>query len=244
PYPNLAPLGSGANGTPLLFMAASDFGCPGNAAFTFNVGYSTGSTAPSFSIPIGISHYTVTRRLDGTIPSPSPGVATATGKQNFRLNRQDTASVCGAQKPTPPVSAAGGPGPRQFDAYTFTTCGISVPSCASVTFSGPNSLNMFSAAYAPTFDPTDITHNYKADPAVSSSAPLTYSFDLPGGSSQFAVTVNDVPILAAPSNSLYTVTVDNACLGQCDPPNHPPVARAKNVTVPANAACVATASVD
>ena len=97
------------------------------------------------------------------------GVVGSTGVQNFRLNRQDAASVCGVQKPAPPISAGGGPGARRYDAYAFTTCGFSTPSCASVTFSGPNSINMFSAAYAPTFNPADITQNYKADPAVSSS---------------------------------------------------------------------------
>ena len=40
------------------------------------------------------------------------------------------------------------------------------------------------------------------------------------------------------------MTVSNACLGACEPPNHPPVARAKNVTVPANNMCVADASID
>jgi hypothetical protein len=114
-----------------------------------------------------------------------------------------------------------------------------------VTFSGPNSINMFSAAYAPTFDPANITSNYKADPAVSSGGPLTYSFDLPAGSSQFAVDVHDVPVLAAPpSKSQYTLTVSNACLGACTPPNHPPVAKARNVTVSAGPACTADASID
>jgi hypothetical protein len=51
-------------------------------------------------------------------------------------------------------------------------------------------------------------------------------------------------VLAGPSNSPYTLTVSNACLGACEPPNHPPVARAKNVTVPANNMCVADASID
>ena len=244
-FPDLAPLASATSG-PLLFTTAADFGCPGAANFTFAATYAGAATPLSqpFSIPIGVTSYSITRRLDGTSPPSSPGVAGTAGLQNFRLNRQDTASVCGALKPPPPISAAGGPGARAFDAYAFTTCGNSVPSCVSVTFSGSNSINMFSAAYAPAFDPTNITANYKADPAVSSGGPLTYSFDLPAGSSRFAVDVHDVPVLAAPSNSQYTLTVSNACLGACEPPNHPPVARAHDVTVAANDACVADASID
>jgi hypothetical protein len=245
-FANLAPLASGTNNGSLLFTTTTDVGCPGSANFNFVANY-TGGTGPlsqSFAVPIGVTTFSVTKNLDGSAPGSTTGVVGSTGLQNFRLNRQDTASVCGAQKPTPPISSAGGPGARRYDAYTFMTCGYSTPACASVTFSGPNSINMFSAAYVPTFNPADITQNYKADPAVSSSGPLTYSFDLPAGSSQFAVDVHDVPVLAGPSNSPYTMTVSNACLGTCSPPNHPPVAKAKNVTVPANNMCVANASID
>ena len=245
-FADLAPLASAANGSPLLFTTTTDVGCPGAAGFTFAANY-TGGRGPlsqSFVVPIGVTTFSVTRNLDGSTPSSSTGVVGSTGLQNFRLNRQDSASVCGAQKPAPPISAGGGPGARRFDAYAFRTCGYSTPSCASVTFSGPNSINMFTAAYVPAFNAADITQNYKADPAVSSSGPLTYSFDLPAGGSQFAVDVHDVPVLAGPSNSPYTMTVSNACLGTCDPPNHPPVARAKNVTVAANNMCVASASID
>jgi len=245
-FADLAPLASAANNGPLLFTTTTDVGCPGAANFTFAASY-TGGGGPlsqGFVVPIGVTTFSVTKNLDGSTPGSAAGVVGSTGVQNFRLNRQDSASVCGAQKPTPPISSAGGPGPRRFDAYAFTTCGFSTPSCASVTFSGPNSINMFTAAYVPTFNPADITQNYKADPAVSSAGPLTYSFDLPAGSSQFAIDVHDVPVLAGPSNSPYTMTVSNACLGSCTPPRHPPVARAKNVTVPANNMCVADASID
>ena len=175
--------------------------------FTFAATY-TGGMGPlsqAFVVPIGVTTFSVTKNLDGSTPGSVTGVVGSTGVQNFRLNRQDAGSICGVQKPAPPVSAAGGPGTRHFDAYALTTCGFSTPSCASVTFSGPNSINMFSAAYVQTFNPADITQNYKADPAVSSGGPLTYSFDLPAGSSQFAIDVRDVPVLAGPSNSPYTV---------------------------------------
>jgi subtilase family protein len=234
-----------------LFTTAADFGCPATALFSLTADYGGGPSplAAPFAVPIGITSFTITRNLNGTTPPSFPSVVGSTGTQNLRLNRQDTASVCGAHKPAPPASVAGGAGARRYDSYAFTTCGFSTPSCVSVTFGGPNSINMFSAAYAPTFDANNITANYKADPAVSSSGALTYSFDIPAGSSRFAVNVNDVPP-NAPSNSEYTLSVANACLGTCDPPNHPPIARAKAVTVAADptvsadSVCTAGASVD
>ena len=243
-YPDLAPTAAATRTS--LFTTAADFGCPATASFALTANYGGGPSplAAPFAVPIGTTTFSITRALDGSAPPSFPSVVGSAGTQNFRLNREGAGSVCGAQKPPPPISAGGGPGTRHFDAYAFTTCGFSTPACVSVTFSGANSINMFSAAYAPTFDPNSITSNYKADPAVSSSGALTYSFDIPGGSSQFAVDVHDVPVLAAASNSVYSVTVANACLGTCEPPNHPPVAKARAVTVPAGPACTADASVD
>jgi hypothetical protein len=245
PFPDLPP-GASATGGALRFTTSGDVGCPGAANFIFAASYAGGVdplTQP-FAVPIGVTTFSITRKLDGSTPPSFAGVVGSTGIQNVRLNRQDTGSVCGAQKPPPPVSSAGGVGARQFDAFAFTTCSYSTPSCASVTFSGPNSINMFSAAYVPSFNPADITQNYKADPAVSSSGPLTYSFDLPAGGSRFAVDVHDVPVLAGPSASEYTLTVSNACLGSCEVPNHAPTARAKAVTVAAGPVCTADASID
>jgi hypothetical protein len=134
----------------------------------------------------------------------------------------------------PATAANGGPGVRRFDAYSFNTCANSVASCATVTLQGANAINLFTAAYVPTFNPADIQQNYKADPGSSASS-RTYGLSLPAGGGTFAVDVHDVPPnLAAPTNIQYTLTVSGACMGACDPPNHPPIARAKNVTVPAN----------
>ncbi len=104
-YPDLAPLASANNGSALLFTTNADFGCPGAAGFNFAVNYGGGSgpLAQPFSVPIGVTTFTITKNLDGTAPPSSAGVVGSTGIQNFRLNRQDTASVCGAQKPTPTI---------------------------------------------------------------------------------------------------------------------------------------------
>src|SRR5207247_8631183 len=106
-----------------------------------------------FDVPIGHTTFTTTKALNGLTPASAPNLVGATGVQGFRLNRQDSASVCGALKTPPPISAAGGPGNRQFDSYTFTTCPTSVASCASITFAGPNAIDMFPATYVPTCNP-------------------------------------------------------------------------------------------
>jgi hypothetical protein len=247
-FPDLPVAAAASNASPLLFTVASDLPCPTPASLTLTVNSSGGSgpKAFTFQVPVGPApFYSITTKLDTVPPPASAGVTTATGVQNFRLNRQDTGSVCGSLKPPPPISIIGGPGARQFDSYTFTTCGDSAPTCAAVTFSGPNSINMFTATYVPAFNPADITQNYKADPAVSSTGALTYSFSLPGGSSTFAIDVHDVPPSPlSPSGSQYSLTVSGACLGACDPPNHVPIAKATDVTVFAGAGCTANASID
>ena len=57
------------------------------------------------AVPIGVTTFSVTKNLDGSTPASVTGVVGSTGVQNFRLNRQDAASVCGVQKPAPPISA-------------------------------------------------------------------------------------------------------------------------------------------
>jgi hypothetical protein len=113
----------------------------------------------------------------------------------------------------------------------------------TVTLSGSNAINLFTAAYSRTFNPADISQNWLADPGAS-AATRTYSFDLPAGAQTFTVVVYDVPILATPSGSTYTLTVAGSCIGSCPTPNQAPVAKAKNVTVSADGNCQANASID
>jgi hypothetical protein len=249
-YPDLAVSGSAPNASPLRFTIASDFPCPRTARFELTVNY-TGGPSPrvfSFDVPIGPPDFKISNTtLDGVAPPASPGVTTSTGIQNFRLFRDSVQSVCGPQKPTPAL-AANTPTPiattRQYEAYSFATCAISAPSCVTVTLQGTNAINLFTAAYSPSFDPGNIQQFYKADPGTS-AASRTYSFDLPGGPQSFAIDVHDVPQgLTTPSGIAYSLSVTGACLGACHPPNHVPLARAAAVTVPAGQSCRANASVD
>ena len=241
-YPNLAASAQAPNASPLLFTAASDVACPLPADFTLTVS-STGGPNPqvfAFKVPIGPPTFSITTNLDTTPPPSSPGVTGSTGVQNARIFRDGIASACGTTKVFPGTTA---PGNRQFDLFNFNTCSNSAPSCATVTVSGANAINLSTVAYGGPFNPANIGQNYKAD-AGSSAAVRTYSFDLAGGAQSFGVNIHDVPILAVPSGTQYTLSVAGACLGACAPPNRVPVALAHDVTVSAGPSCTAPASVN
>ncbi len=245
-YPDIAVSGMASNTTPMTFTIASDFPCPRPASFDLTLTYN-GDPTPhvlTFDVAIGPPAFRITTILDTVPPPAAPGVHTSTGVQNSRLNRDFVTSACGTGKTFPRLAVDGVATNRQFDAYAFDTCAISAPTCVTVTLEGADSINLFAAAYAPTFDPADIAgRNYKADPGVSNNMPQSFSFDLPGGAQQFAIDVHDVP-QGPPSGRVYTLSVSGACMGACNPPNRAPVARARNVVVASDATCGAAASVD
>ncbi len=244
-YGNIA-IGGSTEAAAFLFTIASEFPCPASASFTLTVNYA-GLTNPrvlEFEVPIGVTSYRISKKLDGTAAPASAGVATFTGLQAFRLTRDAIASTCGEQKITPPP-ATNPPGSttRQFEAYAFNTCSQSEPSCVTVNLQGTDAINLFSAAYSPSFNPINVQENYRADPGAS-SAFRTFSFDHPGGGQPFTIDVHDVAP-GQPSQTAYTLTVTGACMGACDPPNHVPVAKATDVIVAAGTdVCSADASID
>jgi len=241
-FPDLAPLQSATASSPSLVTIGNEVGCATTAAFRVDATYVGGTPlSQELSFPLGLRTITVRKVLDGTAPPSAPGLVGATGIQNFRLNRDGIVATCTAPKATPTV-AAGAAAARRFEAYSISTCANSAPACATVTLEGANATNLFTAAYVPTFDPTDVQRNYRADPG-GSAASRTYSFVVPGGGSTFAVDVHDVTP-GPPSGTAYTLTVSGICTGRCDPPNHPPTVLAADVTVAANDRCVADASID
>ena len=241
-YPDL-PVSTTANAAaPFFFTIASNFPCPQAADFTLTV-TSTGGPSPrvfDFQVPIGPPSYTITTTLDAVAPSPSPGVTTATGTQQRRLNRTGVPSSCGSAKPWPGLF--GPNAARRYESYAFNTCTNSVPSCVTVTMDGQDAANLFSAAYSPTFVPGDLQQNYVADAGFSSSV-TSYGFDLAGGAQTFVIDVHEVNAGAGVGTE-YTLTVEGACGGSCAPPNQVPVAIAQNVTVVADQSGTAPASID
>jgi hypothetical protein len=241
-YPALGPMALAPNSGPLLFTVATDFGCPAVANFIATITYE-GAPAPRvvpLSIPIGPPPALIQNTFGGT-PTLIPSAVTfVTGQQTGRVFRDGVASVCGSPKPAFPGLSDSAT--RKFDAYAFSTCSYSVPSCVTVNLGGASAINLFSAAYAPTFNPSNIAQNYRADAGASSSS-RSYAFDLAGGAQTFAVNVHEVGV-GGGAGVAYTLKVSGACYGTCEPPNHVPVARAKAITVDAGATCTAAASVN
>jgi hypothetical protein len=245
PYANLAAGGSGVNSVPWFFTVAGDAPCPLTADFTMHVTY-TGGTSPAtfnFKVPVGPQpSFSILTTMDAIAPPSSDGVTASTGSMTGRHFRDGVASVCGTTKAFPGITQPGTN--HQYDNYAFSTCSESVASCATVLLQATNS-NLFSAAYVPSFNPADLSANFKADAGASSTA-RTYAFDLAGGAQTFAVVVEDVPVSPPLNSTLYRLTVSGPCIGSagCATPNHVPVARAKNVTVAAGDSCIANASID
>jgi photosystem II stability/assembly factor-like uncharacterized protein len=245
-YPDVIAGASGTNTTPFLFTLSSDAPCALTVDFTLTLTY-TGGASPSavqFQVPTGPSPFTITSTLDSVAPTPASSVTTSTGVQTGRLFRDAVVSVCGTQKAGSIFTSTGS---RQFDAFSFTTCPESVSSCADVEIStSAANTPMFSAAYAPAFNPASLLQNYKGDPGLSTSgngAVSRYAFSVGGGAQTFAVAVSEVD----PGGALggqYTLKVSGACVGQCGTPNQVPVARARNVVVVADAGGTASASID
>jgi len=214
-YPDLAAMGgSGTNLSPFRFTVTGDVPCPATLNFTLTVNY-TGGVSPqvlTFSVPSGPPPVNITSVLDTTAPASGPGFTTTTGTIGVRHFRDGVPSACGPPKAFPGTTQ---PGNRQFDAYTFTTCANSAPSCVTVTFSGANAINLFCAAYLGNFNPANLAQNYLADPG-SSAATRTFSFSLPGGAQTLTLVVYDVPPgLATPSGSTYSLNISGSCIGAC-----------------------------
>jgi hypothetical protein len=243
-YPDLA-ISASASAAPYLFTVASTYPCGQPAAFTLAVNYSGGPSPKAFNFQVAIAPppFSITTTLDAVAPPGSPGVTTTTGTQTRRLNRDGIAAACGAAKAVPPLfTGSGGVASRRYEAYAFNTCATSAPTCVTVTLQGANAINLFSAAYAPTFVSSNVQQNYKADPGVSGSS-TRYAFDLAGGAQSFAIDVHEV-IAGGGIGTPYTLNVAGACWGSCAPPNQVPVARAKDVTAVADATGTASASID
>ena len=221
----------GNNLNPLTFTVGSNV-CQPTINFTLTVTYSGGlQRTLNFSIPIGLM-ITFNNNL-GTTPTAVPGVTTATGTQTNRINRNGMASACGSPKIFPGTIAVG---PRAFDSYTFTACRST---CVKAGLTG-NAINLFQAAYSPSFVPANIATNYVGDAGVSGSA--TTCAISTTASTSYTFVVSDVSGTAVGSN--YSLQLP-ACAINCNTTNQVPVAIAHNVTVTAaTVGGTASASID
>jgi len=133
--------------------------------------------------------------INGAITAADP---TQTG----RLDRNGAASACGTAKANPGIFTA--TGARGYNAYTYTNS-TGAALCVTVTLTVPDASNLFSVAYAGSFNPADPTANYLADAGLSSGngGTITYGFTLTPG--QVAVIV--VHAVNAGGTGAYTLTV-------------------------------------
>lgn len=215
-YADMAAGASGGNNlTPFTFTFEPDLPCGQTVDFALTVTYTGGpQRVLNFSLPSG--KLALSNNL-GTTPTPVAGVATATGTQTNRINRNGVVSACGAPKSFPGSIASGA---RTFDSYTFTACQAM---CMEVELSS-NSLNLFESVYSPSYDPTDIATNYQGDPGLSSNS-QSFGIDT-AAATPYVVVVNDVD--GTGIGTSYTLQIP-ACALNCNL-NHLPVAEAHDVT--------------
>ncbi|MBY0279813.1 thrombospondin type 3 repeat-containing protein [Candidatus Binatia bacterium] len=239
-YPDLAAFtGSAVSSLPFLFTVASDVGCELTASFILEVSYAEGAAPKimSFDVPIG-PRITVSSKF-GDAPPSGAAFTSFAGTHTGRLARNSPASACGGPQPYPGIFNPANV--HRFEAYGFELCSTAQPSCTTVTLRGENASNLYASAYSPTFDPTNLSAGFVADPGFSGSS-VSFGFDVVPAPS-FVINVNEV----SPGSGIgvdYELEL-HGCLGPCSPINQVPVAKAKNVTVPVGAGCSpANASID
>jgi hypothetical protein len=241
-YPDLLPL-IGTSSQTYLFSLDTNLPCPDAIDFTLVVNY-TGGTSPktiTFKVPTGSAPINVSTTLDTTNPPLNPFYTANTGLQTGRISRGTGIIGTCSNTPQPFNGYIDTAHQRRFDAYAFKTCANAVPSCVTVSYtsSNVNTSNLLGVAYVGgPFNPADVAQNYFATNSSASS----FSFKLPGGPQSFTAVVHEVdPNGAVGAN--YNMSVTGACINSCIV-NHPPVAKAKDVTVTSGFGCVANANVN
>ena len=118
--------------------------------------------------------------------------------QTSRLARDGVAETCAAPDP----ESTAGAGTYNYDAYSFLNRTIT-DLCITVELSS-TCLDLFSAAYIPTFDPLDVTTNKVADAGFSSDAGTSYAFVV-SGRTPFVVNVHETESgVGCPSYTIAT----------------------------------------
>jgi hypothetical protein len=238
-YPDIAIGATGSHATPFFFTVPSDTPCAFTIDFTLTVTFSGGVSSPmvlTFSLPIGAS-LDITTTLDGTAPAVSPLYAATTGTQTGRISRNGVASTCGTPAANPGLTTA--VGLRQYDAYAIATCPALATGCTTVTLESANGINLYAAAYQPSFNPATPSTNFLGDAGFSDTST---SFGVKPSGSAFTVVVHDINVVPA-SGSAYRLRVSGICAASCTR-NGVPTAIAQNRTVIADATGTANASIN
>ncbi len=108
--------------------------------------------------------------------------------------------------------------PVNYNAYTLVNNNTANPTCVTATLIAncgvPGIVEMYLAAYSPTFNPTSICQNYLGSSGVTAlNSQVSFSFRVPAGA-QFQV----VTSLPFGNQCEYTLTVNGCGLGDPQPP--------------------------
>jgi Calx-beta domain/CHRD domain/Subtilase family len=206
-YPDIPINGNGSNATPFTFVVSSAINCT-IINFNLTVNYTGGASPKVFPVSLALSR-TITETLDNTTApaSGAPVFTASTGLQIGRLTRNGLSSSCGLIKSSPGFNDT--VPNRRFDAYTFAN-NTGSPICVTVTLTATSTPLIYSAAYAPTFDPAASASNFLGDPGSSSStgSPVSYSFTAPANSN-FVIVVHEVTAGSVGGTPVpYTLKVD------------------------------------
>jgi uncharacterized repeat protein (TIGR01451 family) len=231
PVPNLAPL---------TFTLSTGLQCGLTLEFSLTLTYNGGPTKTlNFSVPAGI--ITISSSLASGTPTGLPqGITYTSGMQTGRVFRALPSSNCGQPKAFPGFGAT--TGSRYFDEYTFTAGSTA---CLTVPFNSPNGDSLFEVAYTPNLNPANVSTNYLGD-ATASSASQSVSFSTVAGIT-YSIVVSDVNLVGVGSSqgAPYTIQIPTCILTNDATINHPPIARAHDVSVIADTiGGTANASID
>jgi putative transposon-encoded protein len=195
-FGTIAPGASATNsGAPFKFTLAAQTPVATTIEFVLRVDFGGGQTPTFlyFSYFVGINNPAFAvipnTTLDTTPPSlPAGAISATTGTQTGRLSRSGVSSGCGTAKANPGI-IAGDTTARQYDAYTYANNTIDIL-CVTVSVNQTGT-ELYTAAYgAGGFVPANPATNFLGDPG-SSSATMSYSFDVPPNSN-FTIVVHDV----------------------------------------------------
>ena len=203
-YPDVPINGNGNNTTPFTFTISSAINCT-IINFNLTVNYTGGVSPKVFPVSLTISR-TINETLDNTTApaSGAPVFTSSTGLQTGRLTRNGVTTGCGLIKSNPGLNDTAAN--RRFDAYTFAN-NTGLPICVTVTLTSTSSTIIYSAAYAPTFDPLAPSSNFLGDPGLSSNSQV-YSFTAPANSN-FVIVVHELnPGSVTATPVPYTLKVD------------------------------------
>jgi hypothetical protein len=217
-YPDIAANASAINTTPFTFTVSSAISCQ-FINFNMTATYTGGVSPKVFPITLNVSR-TINETLDTTPPASGGTYFTsATGLQTGRITRNGIAANCPVPKAFPGVQTA--VGSRQYDAYTFSN-NTAAATCVTVRITGTNAVNLFTAAYSPTYDPTHPEFNSLGDPGQS-APDQSYSFTV-NANSNFTVVVHEVDP-GGGIGTAYTLQIDGLTPPCAAAPavNQPPV---------------------